>query len=149
MNNKEIQYFTEGFKLASKQFYIDSMHKFQELVDEFPESDLADDALYNIGLCYFEMNQFQQCIDTLLGMIKKYPDATITSLEESNAFGRTAAKAYYLILQCHLGLNDIQSAEAILPKLDLYTDTYILVNDQKIFFSEIAQNTINKYKSIF
>lgn len=68
MHNKEIQYFTEGLSLARDEFYLDTIHKFNMLVDEFPQSDLADDALYNVGLCYFKLKQFEQAkeiIDTL------------------------------------------------------------------------------------
>ena len=48
MHEKEIQYFTEAFKLAKDKFYIDAIHQFQSLIKEFSESDLADDALYNV-----------------------------------------------------------------------------------------------------
>ena len=101
MHEKEIQYFTEAFKLAKEKFYVDSIYKFKQLVTEFPDSDLADDSLFNIGFCYYEMNQFQKSIEILEEMVESYPDATITALENSNEFGKTAAKAYYLIVQCY------------------------------------------------
>ena len=120
MHEREIQYFTEAFQLAQREFYVDSIHKFQKLVNEFPESDLADDAMYNTGLCYYEMNQFQKSIEMLEEMIDKYPNATITVLEKGDEFGKTAAKAYYLIVQCYIGLDDIQKAESYIPILDQY-----------------------------
>lgn len=48
MHAKEIQYFTEGLNLAKYEFYLDAIHKFNMLIDEFAQSDLADDALYNV-----------------------------------------------------------------------------------------------------
>ena len=69
MHEKEILYFTEAFQLTHEKCYLDAIHKFQNLVDEFPASDLADDALFNIGLCYYEMNQFQKSIEVLEEMI--------------------------------------------------------------------------------
>ena len=71
MHKKEILYFTEAFQLVQEKCYLDAIHKFQDLVNDFPESDLADDALYNIGLSYYEMNQFQKSIEVLEEMIEK------------------------------------------------------------------------------
>ena len=120
MHEKEILYFTDAFQLTHEKCYVDAIHKFQKLVDDFPESDLADDALYNIGLCYYEMNQFQKSIEVLEEMIDKYPDATITALENGNEFGKTSAKAYYLIVQCYIGLDNIKKAESYIPILKQY-----------------------------
>ena len=148
MHEIEIQYFTDAFKLVQDKFFVDGIHNFQKLVDEFPESDLADDALYNIGLCYYEMNQLQKCIEVLEEMIEKYPDATITALENENEFGKTAAKAHYLIVLCYIGLNDIQEAESYIPILKEYNDTYFIKDDQKITFAQLAADSIEKFKNI-
>ncbi len=148
MHEKEIIYFTEAFKLAGEKFYIDSIHKFQELVNDFPESDLADDAMYNIGLCYFEMNQFNKCVELIEEMIKKYPESTITALENSNEYGKTAAKGYYLIIQCFIALGDIQKAEKYVTILNNYTDSYIINNSKKYLFSTLAKKLIITYKEI-
>ena len=65
MHDKEISFFVEGFKLAESKFHVDAINKFKELVEKYPDSDLADDALFNIGLCNYCMNQFNQCIKIL------------------------------------------------------------------------------------
>jgi len=145
MHEKEIQYFTEALQLAQKKFYVDAIHKFQGLVNDFPESDLADDAMYNIGLCYHEMNQFPKCIEILEEMIEKYPDSTITVLENSNEFGKTSAKAYYLIVQCCIGLGDIQKAESYIQILENYTNTYVLINSEKITFAQLSIESIETF----
>ena len=134
MHEKEILYFTEAFQLVQEKCYLDAIHKFQDLVNDFPESDLADDALYNIGLCYYEMNQFQKSIDVLEEMIDIYPNATISALENESEFGKTAAKAYYLIVQCWIGLDDIQKAETYIPILERYTNTYVIRDTKKYSF---------------
>jgi tetratricopeptide (TPR) repeat protein len=148
MHEKEIQYFTEAFQLTKDEFFVDAIHIFQKLVDEFPESDLADDALYNIGLCYFEMNQLQKSIEVLEEMIEKYPDATITALESGNDFGKTTAKAYYLIVQCYIGLGDIQKAESYIPILKNYTNTYVVRDSKNYSFFQLAKNAINTYTNL-
>lgn len=148
MHEKEILLFTDAFKAAQEKFYVDAIHKFQELVNNFPESDLADDAMYNIGLCYYEINQFQKCIEVLEEMIQKYPDATITALENGNEFGKTAAKAYYLIVQCNIGLGDIKKAKSYIPILQNYTNTYVVKNSVKFSFAQIAKDTIESFNKL-
>jgi len=148
MHEKEIQYFTEAFKLAKDKFYIDAIHQFQSLIKEFPESDLADDALYNVGLCYYEMCQFEKAIEVLEKMIEEYPDATITALEQGNEFGKTAAKAYYLIVQCYIGLDNVDKADSYIPIIEKYNNTYIAQDDKKISFKTLAEIAINKFKEL-
>jgi len=148
MHEKEIQYFLEAFQLAKEQFFVDAIQIFQKLVDDFPESDLADDALYDIGFCYYEMNQFQKSIEVLEKMVRKYPDGTITTLENSNEYGKTAAKAYYLIVQCNIGLGNIQKAESYLPILEKYTDTYVLIKSEKTYFAQLAKDAINAFMKL-
>ena len=148
MHEKEILYFTDAFQLAQEKFYVDAIHKFQELVNNFSESDLADDAMYNIGLCYYEMNQFQKSIEILEEMIEKYPDTTITALENSNEFGKTSSKAYYLIVQCYIALGNINNAESYIPLLEKDTNTYILKDSVKFSFAQLARDAIDKYMEI-
>jgi len=148
MHEKEIQYFTEAFQLAQDKFYIDAMHKFNKLVDEFPESDLADDALLNVGLCYYEMNQFAQAIEILEHVIELHPEATISVMGSGNEFGRTAGKAYYLIVQCYIGLGDIKKAESYIPILRNYPKTYIENEHGKITFDKLAEESIKTFLQI-
>ena len=58
MHDIEINSFTEGLKLAKDEFYIDAIDVFNKLINDYPDSELADDALYNMALCFFKMNQF-------------------------------------------------------------------------------------------
>ena len=145
MHEKEIQYFTEAFQLAHDKFYLDAINQFNALIDEFPDSDLADDALLNTGLCYYAMNQFDKSIETLKYLIQHYPEATISALNDGNEFGKTAAKANYLIVQCYIGLDDIEKAKTYIPIIDTYTKTYVETKDGKISFSELAEQAIQTY----
>ena len=148
MHEKEIQYFTEAFQLAQDKFYVDAMHKFNKLVDDFPESDLADDALLNVGLCYYEMNQFAQAIEILEHVIELHPEATISVIGGGNEFGRTAGKAYYLIVQCYIGLGDIKKAESYIPILRNYPKTYIKNEYGKITFDKLAGESIKTFNNV-
>lgn len=147
MHDKEIQYFTEGLNLAKNEFYLDSINKFTMLIDEFPKSDLADDALYNVGLCYFKLKQFNQAIETFNQVITNYPDGTISVLGNANEFGKTAAKCHYGCFQCLLLLNEKERAEAEIKNLKSFNQsTYIIVNDKKISFEELAKENLIQFE---
>lgn len=148
MHEKEITYFTEALRLAKNNYFIDAIVFFKDLINEFPDSDLSDDAYYNISLCYYEMNQFERSISNALELIEKYPEATITALENNNEFGKTAAKAYYLIINCHLALGQVVNAQSLIPELEKYVDSYIESGETRITFLEMAKKAIETYVSV-
>jgi len=140
MHDNEIQYFTEGLHLAKDEFYLDSINKFKMLIDEYPQSDLADDALYNVGLCYFKMKQFEQAIETFNQVITNYPDATISALDNGNEFGLTAAKCHYSSLFSYLALNKEEKAIEELAKLKAYNhNSHIIIDGNKLTFEDLAK----------
>ena len=75
MHDKEITLFTNGLKFAQDEFFLDSINEFNKLVEDYPDSELADDAYFNIGLCYFEMNHFIKAIEFYNVVINDYPDS--------------------------------------------------------------------------
>jgi len=148
MHDEEIISFTDSIQLAQNKFYVDAIHKFQGLIEKYPESDLADDGMFNIGLCYYEMCQFQNGIDTIEAMIEKYPDSTISALEDGNEFGKTAAKGYYLIIQCYIGLSDIDKAKSYLENIKKFDSSYIMQGQEKITFYDLSISAIDAYSKI-
>ena len=147
MHEKEIQLFTNAIQMAKDEFYMDSIQKLEQLIKEFKDSELVDDAYYNIGLCYFNMNQFERAIELFQKVIHQYPDATISILDGGNEFGKTAAKCHYATMNCFLGLGRFDLALDIVNALDDYPDTYVLIDGQKKTFKEIALRAIEVYKS--
>ena len=146
MHEKEIQLFTEAIKLAKDEFYLDTIKVLEKLIKEFKDSELVDDSLYNIGLCYFNMNQFEKAIELFQKVIHQYPDATISVLDGGKEFGKTAAKCYYAKMNCFLALGKFDLALDVVSALDDYSDTYVLVDGQKKTFKEIAQIAIEVYR---
>lgn len=146
MHDKEIQYFTKALQQAGSEFYLDAITEFRVLIEEFPNSELVDDALYNIGLCYFQMNQFDKAIEHYQLVIDEHPDATISVLEGGNEFGKTAAKCQYAIMNCYLGQGEVEKAKQITDMLNKYNeDSYVLVNDKKITFKELSEKAIKTF----
>jgi len=46
---------------------------FRQYLDTYPETDLADNAAYWIGECYFSQGKFQQAIKEFDGVVARYP----------------------------------------------------------------------------
>lgn len=148
MHEKEILYFTESIEFLKNSFYVDAIQRLENLAREFPDSDLADDAEYNMALCYYEMNHFAKSKEILKSLIEHYPEATISALANSNEFGKTAAKAYYLMVNCCLALNQMDEAIALLPEVKKYTDSYVVKGDVKMSFYELSLKSIEFFKSL-
>jgi TolA-binding protein len=148
MHDKEINMYTQALKFAQDEFYLDAATQFQKLIDEFPDSELSDDAQYNIGLCYFTINNFQKAIDSFEIVIAQYPEGTISILDSGNEFGKTAAKCHYAIVNCYLALGNIDQARLHANTLNKFDDSYVINDDKKIFYSELAKLTIDKFNNL-
>ncbi|MGY8923776.1 MAG: hypothetical protein ACKVJR_08605 [Flavobacteriales bacterium] len=67
-------------------------------------------------------------------------------MEGGNEFGRTAAKAYYGIINCYLAMGDVIKAKSIVNYLDEYDDSYVINNVNNITFKELSIELINRFK---
>jgi len=145
MHDIEINSFTEGLKLAKDEFYIDAIDVFNKLINDYPDSELADDALYNMALCFFKMNQFSKAIEFFNKVIHEYPHATISILDGGNEFGKTAAKCYLAIVNCSLAMGDVEKAKETADQISEFENSYILIEDVKHSFYDLAKNAIQTY----
>jgi tol-pal system protein YbgF len=50
-----------------------AMREFQEYLDNFPGTDLADNATYWIGECYYRQRRFRQAVDQFDAVLAKFP----------------------------------------------------------------------------
>jgi tetratricopeptide (TPR) repeat protein len=146
MHEMEIEYFMKGLSYVNNKFYIDAIEQFKKIITEFPDSELCDDAEYNIALCYFELNDFKSAIQNLNKLIQDYPDATITVLGLGIEFGRTIAKSYLLMINCYLALGQLEKSKEILTLLERYSDSYVLTEGKKVTYYNLGRNAISLYE---
>jgi len=140
--NEELELFTKAIKFASNEQYLDAVQEFDTIINKFPKSNLADDAIYNIGLCYFNMHQLDVAITHFNKIIKEYPEATIHS-PNKNEEGKTAAKALLGIFNCYFIQNKIDDAKKIIEQLSTYdNNSFIIINNTKHTFKKIAGETL-------
>ena len=146
---EEINLFTKSLKFAIDEFYFDSINSFLKFNHEFPESELVDDSLYNIGLCYYHLNQIENSIKYFQIVIDEYPDSTISVLNGGNEYGKTPAKCLFSIINCYLKINDLTKIESLLSDLLKYPDSYIVDdNGNKKSFYELSKNIIENFNKI-
>jgi len=145
MHDKEIKYFSSAIKKVKDEFYLDAINEYTQLIRECPESELVDDALYNIGLCYYQMNQFEKAIKFYQKVVDDHPDSTISILEGGNEFGKTPAKCHYAMLNCFLALGSISKANEQLEFTKNYPNSYVSINGEKKTFTDLACNLLESY----
>ena len=148
MHEIEIEYFLEGLKKIKNKSYIDAIEQFKKIIKEFPDSELTNDAEYNISLCYYELNQFDRAILNLEKIIKEYPQSTMTILGADNEFGRTAAKSYLLMINCYLALGQFDKSNETLTLLKPFNDSFVLTNGKKATYYDLGKKAVELYESI-
>ena len=56
-----------------KGSYDLALREFQEYLDNFPATDLADNATYWIGECYYRQRRFRQAVEQFDTVLERYP----------------------------------------------------------------------------
>ena len=63
-----------AFKAYSQGNFPTAISRFQEFINIFPSSDLADNAFYWIGESYYAQEDFERAISSFLNLVDRYPD---------------------------------------------------------------------------
>ncbi|MBN1872470.1 MAG: outer membrane protein assembly factor BamD [Candidatus Omnitrophica bacterium] len=107
----DLAQFKVGEAHLKQEFYEDAMIAFQKLIDDYPSSELVEDAKYNIALCtyyvsrdpYYDQNFTDKAIDEYKELIKKTSDTavhkeaneTLTKLREKKAKSAFETAKFY------------------------------------------------------
>ena len=99
--------FLMGASYYGKREYETSIKKFNELLLNYPDTDLADDALFYTGLCYHEMRNQGTAKRIFDRLLEKYPEfkrrdeiyLTLAAGLESQGDDRAALTAYRAMLR--------------------------------------------------
>jgi tol-pal system protein YbgF len=65
--------YKEGRSLLLKEDFDNAIKLFSEFLKKYPHNDLADNALYWIGECYYAVADFDKAIVTFKKVVDKYP----------------------------------------------------------------------------
>jgi tol-pal system protein YbgF len=65
--------YKEGRSALVEEKYGNAIKLFTQFLEKYPHNDLADNALYWIGECYYAVADFQKAITTFKKVVDKYP----------------------------------------------------------------------------
>jgi tol-pal system protein YbgF len=100
--NPEKAAFDRAFDLFQKNQFASARQQFQGFLKQYPQSSMADTALYWVGECYFSEKQYPSSIETFQQVLNRYPNgskAPNAMLKQAAAYqqvgDRTAARILY------------------------------------------------------
>ena len=146
MRDFEITLFTEALLCAQEERFIEAIEGFKELVSTCPESELSDDACYNIGLCYVHMNQAGNAMRYFQKVIDEYPEGTISVLGGEDEYGMTASKARFAMMRCLCSLGGLEDARIIYDELKEDQKSYVIQDNVKVTFASLGLSLIEQKK---
>ncbi len=68
-----------GSALVAKREYLEAVVVFEMLVANFPDSSEAEEALCQVGLCWFSLDDDDQMAETWERFLRKYPRSRYAS----------------------------------------------------------------------
>ncbi len=92
--------FGYGQRLFHEKLFDLALIQFQNFVEEFRDSPNAHQAVFNLGVCHFELGQFKEAQKTYTTLIVRYPDAP------------TVPEAHFQIAVCFQRLHQYRAASA-------------------------------------
>lgn len=112
------------FKFAQQYFsdqaYEKALAEYERFIFFFPKDSRVPQAMYQIGLSYFESKAFKKAIAAFAELADRYGDA---------AFSDFSAKAYLMISECYMKLNDPGQAVSNLHNLIALTEDKNIQDD--------------------
>lgn len=88
-----------GKSLYKLHRYRDAISYFEELIDDFPESEYVDDAYYGKATCYFRLNQYLESVKNLLWVADRSSEKVLVNKSMIIA---------NQIMQSNLGLSELR-----------------------------------------
>jgi tetratricopeptide (TPR) repeat protein len=140
--DETVRRFEHALLLTTRNMILDAAAEFREIVERWPDHDLADDALYNLGSCWLALGQYGRAAETFREILRRYPDAQIHDSDNAGEQGRTGAKALLGLLAANLGRGDVEQARVAADMLSEYTDSFIARPGVTRTYYEIGQSLL-------
>jgi len=89
--------------------YLDPLNVYQRIIERYPATDLAEEALYKQGSAFREQKKYQEAIDSLLTVLDEYPESALSkkcfcSIQETLCKlidSYFSEEKYYLVLELY------------------------------------------------
>lgn len=123
--------FQAGYAYGLKHQYVNKAEKMLSLVTTYPQSDYADDALYEMARAYIENNQEESAIIAYERLLSNYPNSNMArkaSLEQGMIY-RNLKQYDNAIRAFKRTINDYPSTEEAYAALDGLEQVYVATNN--------------------
>lgn len=148
MSDNARDIFLQALEYVQQEFYVDAIEAFRSITSTAPDSPLADDATFNLGLCYLKIQQLDRARECFEKILSDYPDGTIDPGPDQKEFGRTAAKALLALVELALANGAREQASAFAERLEEYQDSWVLQpGDVKKTYHDLALDLLNRFNN--
>ena len=123
--------FQAGYAYGLKHEYVNKAEKMLSLVTTYPQSDYADDALYEMARAYIENNQEESAIMAYERLLSNYPNSNMArkaSLEQA-MIHRNLKQYDDAIRAFKRTINDYPGTEEAYAALDGLEQVYVATNN--------------------
>lgn len=123
--------FQAGYAYGLKHEYVNKAEKMLSLVTTYPQSDYADDALYEMARAYIENNQEESAIMAYERLLSNYPNSNMArkaSLEQG-MIHRNLKQYDDAIREFKRTINDYPGTEEAYAALDGLEQVYVATNN--------------------
>ena len=123
--------FQAGYAYGLKHQYVSKAEKMLSLVTTYPQSDYADDALYEMARAYIENNQEESAIMAYERLLSNYPNSNMArkaSLEQG-MIHRNLKQYDDAIRSFKRTINDYPGTEEAYAALDALEQVYVATNN--------------------
>jgi tol-pal system protein YbgF len=105
--------YSSAYADFSKGNYPLAIQGFEEYAGKYPDTELADNAMYWIGECYFSQGSYKSAVDAFDAMLEKYPQS-----DKAAAANLKKALAFVQMNQIGQGIEQLRFVTATYPGTD-------------------------------
>jgi hypothetical protein len=96
--------YNQGIKAFTNENYSVARRYFQQVMEQFPQTIVVDQAAYHYAMCYYREKEWEQTIHWLNWLMQTYPETT------------RAAEVFYHIGLCRLNQGNLEQARVSFHK---------------------------------
>ena len=105
--------YSSAYADFSKGNYALAIQGFEEYAQRYPDTELADNAMYWIGECNFSQGSYKAAVDAFDGMLEKYPRS-----DKAAAANLKKALAFVQLNQIGQGIEQLRFVTSTYPGTD-------------------------------
>ena len=126
-------YLKAGKRFFQEKNYGEAILRFRKLIIEYPDSDLADNAHYNLGVIYSKQGDYSKSFVEYKTILERYPDSDAAvwapdMIEELKEKIDPSAPLFYKSQELYRSKRHVEAEEVLNEMLEQYPDSDLADN---------------------